>query len=185
MDVADSRPGPSRFRPLQIPKCAPGLAAHSEAEESPDAATPSPVCPSAPASGHFLREACKATQRGCSLPPPPRRRPVSRRENAAARPFPPVVPRAGGQPHNFAPHLSQPWPPSPSPPRAGTRTRGTEGAPCRARAPRRGSRGGSGLTGRRAGRVGPREPASRPGGARRGTRESSSRGRWQDARSAR
>lgn len=47
----------------------------------------------------------------------------------------------------------------------------------RARAPRRGSRGGSGLTRRRAGEVGPREPAGRPGGAGRASPRRGDRGK--------
>lgn len=170
-------------------KCAPDLVAHSGAEESPYVATPVQSAPLPLPRAISLERSTKrpsedAPSRGQEWAPS--RRLPGAVQSAGGKTRPPApspvfVACAGGQPHNSAPHLSQPWPQSPSPPRAGARTRGPEGAPCQARAPRRGSRGGPLLTGERAGRGGPREPTSRPGGARCGTRESSSRGLWQDA----
>lgn len=125
-----------------------------------------------------------------AFPPPPRRRPVSRLESAAARPFPPIsVSGVGGQ-HNPHPGMANPTIPFCTfLSRGHRRRRSREQEPERedlggrhaARGRRRGTRGGPGLAGGPAERGGRREPAGGPEGARRGTRESASRGPWQDA----
>lgn len=140
----------------------------TEVEKSPDVATRYLACPSAPAQGHFPRVQSQQSEAGPSekqrawARTGPRRRSFSRLPPQAQR-APPLA--RSVQPHNTAPHLSEPRPPLPSPPQAGARTRGPAGAPCCAQA-EEGARDGPGVRRRARGGTGAPGAPGRPGDRR-------------------